>query len=112
MLTVEKLREAGANVDEGIARCMGNEEFYLNIVKKVLANEGYGKLRAALEAGDLEQGFEYAHALKGVTANASLDSLFAPVSEMTELLRARKNVDYAPYLEEMFRQLELLKSLE
>ena len=34
MLTVETLKEYGANVDEGLGRCMGNKELYL--LKKVL----------------------------------------------------------------------------
>ena len=32
MLTIEKLRTFGADVDEGLARCMNNEGFYLRMV--------------------------------------------------------------------------------
>lgn len=28
MITIDELRQFGANTDEGVARCMGNEEFY------------------------------------------------------------------------------------
>ena len=28
MLTIEKLKEYGANVEEGLARCLNNEAFY------------------------------------------------------------------------------------
>ena len=111
-MTIEQLREAGANVDEGFGRCAGNEAFYLKIVKMVLDSDTYDKLNDAIAAHDLEQGFEYAHALKGIVANASLDKLLKPVSEMTELLRARQDVDYSGYLEEMFRERDLLKALE
>ena len=36
MLTVETLRAYGADVDEGITRCMGNEQFYMKLVGKLL----------------------------------------------------------------------------
>ena len=36
MLDIDVLRNFGANVDEGIARCMGKEDFYLMLVGKVL----------------------------------------------------------------------------
>ena len=31
MITIDELKQFGANTDEGVARCMGNEEFYLNL---------------------------------------------------------------------------------
>ena len=34
MITIDSLREYGANVEEGLARCMGKEEFYLMLVKR------------------------------------------------------------------------------
>ena len=33
MLTAENLRAYGANVDEGISRCLDDEEFYIDLVK-------------------------------------------------------------------------------
>lgn len=32
MLNIEGLRKFGADVDEGIERCMGNEGFYLKMI--------------------------------------------------------------------------------
>ena len=57
------------------------------------------RLKEAVEGGDLERGFELAHALKGVTANLSLTPVETPVQEITELLRNRTETDYGPYLE-------------
>ena len=90
MLTLELLRAFGADVDEGLARCMNNESFYLRLVGKAAADEGYERLRASLEAGDLAASFEQAHALKGVLGNLSLTPLFNLVSALTEQLRARE----------------------
>ena len=53
----------------------------------------------ALKTGDLTAAFEAAHALKGSTGNLVLTPIFAPVSEITELLRARAQTDYTPLIE-------------
>ena len=38
MLTIEKLKAYGANVDEGLSRCMNNETFYLRLVNMAADN--------------------------------------------------------------------------
>ncbi len=98
MLSIDALKELGANTDEGLKRCMNNEAFYLRMVDMGLRDTGFDTLQSALEAGDLDKAFEAAHALKGVMGNLSLTSIAAPMSELTELLRARKEIDYTPYL--------------
>ena len=72
MLTTEKLREWGANTEEGLGRCLNNEAFYLRLVGKSIQDPAFGKLDEACGAGDLERAFEAAHSLKGVTANLAL----------------------------------------
>ena len=76
-----------------------------------LQDANYDKLRDALDQKDLTAAFECAHALKGILANLSLDPLLAPVSEMTEALRAKTDRDYTPLLQEMFRQLNLFRAM-
>ena len=56
MLTIEKLRAYGANVDEGMGRCMNNEAFYLRLVNMAADDGGFEKLRAAMDTG-LQAGF-------------------------------------------------------
>ena len=63
--------------------------------------QGFDKLKAATEAGDLQAGFEAAHALKGVLGNLSLTKMFDKCSELTELLRAKTETDYAPLVDEL-----------
>lgn len=111
MLTVDKLREFGANTDEGIARCMNKEYFYLMLVGKVLDDKRLTALEQQLEEKDLAAAFETAHAMKGMYANLSLDPLTKPISEMTELLRSRTDTDYTMLLEETKTQFEKLCSL-
>ena len=98
-MTIESLREFGANVEEGVARCANNEAFYLRMMDILKKEQGFGKLEAAVQAGNLKEGFEAAHALKGVLGNLSLTPLYEPVAEITELLRAETDMDYAPILE-------------
>ena len=50
MLTVEKLREYGAAVDEGLTRCMNNEGFYLRLVKMELQDRNFDLLEQALQS--------------------------------------------------------------
>ena len=98
MLTTEALRALGADVDDGIRRCINNEAFYLKMVDKAL--------------GDLTRAFELCHAMKGVLANLSLTPALTPASQLTELLRERKDMDYAPLTEQLEAQLQALKKLK
>lgn len=111
MITIDNLAELGADVEDGVARCMGKEDFYLKLVNMVLADDGYERLKAALEAHDLDEAFERAHALKGTIANVSLTPLLEPISAMTEQLRNRNDIDYSDLLDKMFEELDKLRAL-
>ena len=111
MLTIDALREFGADVDDGLARCMNNESFYLMLVRKAAETERLSQLEIQLQAGDLDAAFETAHALKGLYANLSLTPLTKPVSELTELLRNRTDTDPSALLAEAKAQFEKLCSL-
>ena len=41
MLTIDNLKSLGANTDEGLARCLGKEDFYLRMVSMALADNGF-----------------------------------------------------------------------
>ena len=111
MITSDNLAELGADVEEGVARCMGKEDFYLKLVNMVVADDWYERLKAALEAHDLDEAFERAHALKGTIANVSLTPLLEPISAMTEQLRNRSDVDYSGLVDKMFEELDKLRAL-
>ncbi len=108
MLTIEKLKELGANTDEGLTRCMNNEQFYFRLIGKAMSDNSFEKLKTAVETGDLDTAFELAHALKGVTGNLALTQLYNPISEMTELLRDRTQTDYSAYLDTIIDRKEAL----
>ncbi len=111
MLTIDALKDYGANVEEGLQRCVNKEALYLRLVKMVPGNEGFQKLAEAVEANDLEAGFQAAHGLKGICANLALTPLLDPVVEMTELFRAKTETDYRPLLNKVLDARERLAAI-
>ena len=111
MLTIDNLKALGANTDEGLARCLGKEDFYLRMVSMALASDEFDRLKDAVQKGDLNEGFERAHALKGVLSNVSLTTLAAAISEITEELRARNDIDYSGLLNTIDEELKKYRAL-
>ena len=111
MLSVDKMKELGCNTEEGLGRCLNNEMFYLNLVQMGLKDEGFEKLEEALKNNDLDKGFEIAHGLKGVIGNLAITPVYDAVCEITEELRARKQIDYAPLLAKIKENREKFTSL-
>ena len=111
MLTLQALQDFGVNTQEGMTRCLNNAQFYSRLINKALADDSFERLKTAVEANELESAFEIAHALKGVLGNLALTPLYQPVSEMTELLRARKEMDYSPYLDAILERKQDLLAL-
>ncbi len=113
MLTIDALKAFGANTDDALTRCMGNEAFYFRMIGKVIDDPNFGFLEEAVSAGDLDKAFEAAHTLKGVLGNLSLTPIYDPVAEITELLRANRKIDYSPYLKTITEKknelMELMK---
>lgn len=112
MITLETLQAYGADTQTGLARCMNSEAFYLRLVHMELEDPNFEKLAAALAAGDAKEAFEAAHAIKGAVGNLSLTPIFAPVSELTELLRGAASVpdtgDLARRVQTAFDELKKL----
>ena len=111
MLTIDKLKEFGANTDDALERCMNNEQFYLMLVEKAMNDDSLERLDSALKDGNLDEGFEIAHSLKGVLGNLSLTPLYDVVVEITELLRSRTQTDYEPYMQKAFELKNRLEEL-
>ena len=111
MLTVEKLRQFGANADEGLQRCMNNEAFYLKMVSRFLEDKSFDKLKAEIDNGNLEEAFKAAHALKGVLGNLAITPLYEIIFEMTELLRNQTKCDYSDYIKKYDEKYLQLVSL-
>ena len=111
MLSIEGLKKYGANTDEGLGRCMNNQDFYFRLIKMAVADPNFAKLEAALSAEDWKGSFEAAHALKGVLGNLSLTPMFDAASELTELLRPQQPCEYKEPLEKVMNGLAELKAM-
>lgn len=94
MITMEILKDLGINPKDGLARCMNKEDFYFKMLKLGLSDEKFDTIEEILRDKKMKEGFEMAHALKGVAGNLALDPIYNPMSELTELLRKQKDGDY------------------
>ena len=101
MLTIDSLRAYGANVEEGLGRCMNMEPFYLKVVGMV--------------KDDVDGSFEAAHALKGSTGNVALTPIFKPVCALSDMLKGNTDMAMGPECDrlanEVLEQYDRLKAL-
>ena len=111
MLTIDALRAYGADTEDGLKRCMGNEGFYLKLVGKALEDKSFEALADSINRKDLKSAFEAAHSLKGVLGNLSITPIFKPVNDLTELLRSGADIDYTPLLHEIEEKKAELEQL-
>ena len=111
MLTIEKLQEYGADVKSGLERCMNSEDFYFRMISMLPDEKSFTELEEALKDNDLDKAFEAAHSLKGVAGNLSLSPLYDAASEITELLRAREQMDYTELLNKIMDQRQQIRKL-
>ena len=108
MLTIEKLNEFGANSKEGLGRCLNNESFYFKLIDKAINSDSFDNLKKELETKNYDEAFNIAHSLKGVLGNLSLTPLYEIVFEVTELLRAKTDMDYNEYIVKLFNKRDEL----
>lgn len=105
-MTLDDLAAYGANVDEGLKRCMDNEAFYLRMVETVRADQGFGELPQAVAEGRLKDAFGIAHSLKGALGNLAITPLYDPMRKITEYLRVETDMDYAPLIDHIMREYD------
>ena len=117
MLTVDSLRAYGANVEEGLGRCMNMEPFYLRLVGMVKddVDGSFARLKSAMAERDAAKTFEAAHALKGSTGNVALTPIFKPVCALSDMLKGNTDKPMRPECDhlanEVFEQYNRLKAL-
>lgn len=111
MITLDALKEYGADTEKGLAMCMGNEALYLKLVGSVPAEQRFADLMKALEEKDYDAAFDAAHALKGVLGNLSLTPLYEKASVITEHLRSRTDMDYSGLIKELSDEKDALAKL-
>ncbi len=110
-MDLETLGKFGANVEEGLTRCMNNEAFYLRLVGMALNDKTFESLGTALSENDLDKAFEEAHKLKGATGNLSLTPIYDPLVTLTELLRNKTPGDYEAIYKTLMEKTNELRAL-
>lgn len=111
MLTIDKLNNFGARVDEGLGRCLKNEAIYFRLIGMAAEDAAFDRLEEALKGGDLDKAFSAAHTLKGALGNLALEPIYRPATELTELLRNKTPGDYDALLNTILEQREKLRAL-
>ncbi|MBQ3920648.1 MAG: Hpt domain-containing protein [Firmicutes bacterium] len=111
MLTVDALKQFGADTADGLGRCLNNEAFYLKLVGRVPGDKNFDKLSESIAQGDKKSAFEAAHALKGIMANLGITPLYEPISSLTELLRDELDADYPALLEKILKLRDELSAM-
>lgn len=83
------LTEAGINVDTALKRFWDDEEMYFEFLNSFVEDTLMSRLKQAVQNGSVDDAFEAAHALKGLCANLSIDSMSKMIVPMVEILRGR-----------------------
>ncbi|MDO4806175.1 MAG: hypothetical protein Q4A07_02885 [Coriobacteriales bacterium] len=101
-MTLDELRPFGADVDEGITRCLNNEDFYLQMVESIKDEEAFDSLEHAVAARDLDAAFDIAFVDEDglvYTANEGI------VDEIDQYSRKRNGLDaHLPHTRERNQQ--------
>ena len=87
MSMLDELKALGANVDEGLERCLGRTDLYEKFINKLPEMLEDPEIKAAFDRGDDQTVIEKTHAIKGVTGNLSITPLFEAYSNIVSLER-------------------------
>lgn len=94
--TVQLLRGIGADPEEGIRRCGGNEGLYLRLLKKFTQQVDYeAEVDELLAEGNYKEAERRMHDLKGVAGNLSLNRLSHVTNEIDSALKKDEAPDAA-----------------
>ena len=86
---LEALKTWGCNTESALERLLEDEELYLEFLYEFTKEPSFDMLAVALDENRSKDAFEYAHMLKGVAANLSIDPLYESLFSLTEALRGQ-----------------------
>lgn len=89
MLTLELLDGCGVNTREGVARCAGSTDFYIDLVRKVIWDTRFDALGILIESGDFMQAQKAVGALIETAGNLSLAPMVERLGKLAKLLEAK-----------------------
>lgn len=111
MISINKLKEFGCNVNDGLERCLNDESFYLDLVKSLINDTQMEKLKEELMKNNLEEAFKISHSLKGVYGNLAITPIYEKLKELTDYLRLKKEIDYNLLIDELINLNNEFKKL-
>jgi len=111
MISINKLKEFGCNVNDGLERCLNDESFYLDLVKSLIKDTQMEKLKEELMQNNLEEAFKISHSLKGVYGNLAITPIYEKLKELTDYLRFKKEIDYNLLIDELINLNNEFKKL-
>jgi len=111
MISINKLKEFGCNVNDGLERCLNDESFYLDLVKSLIKDTQMEKLKEELMQNNLEEAFKISHSLKGVYGNLAITPIYEKLKVLTDYLRLKKEIDYNLLIDELFNLNNEFKKL-
>ena len=84
---LDALEDWGCNIDEGLTRLGGDEDFYRMLLSDFTHENDMSKLEEAMRTENYLRAFEAAHGMKGDTGNLSLTPLYEAMCLLVEDLR-------------------------
>lgn len=83
----EQLGQYGIDYADAMDRFDGNMALYKRLALKYESDDYFVGLRAAMEMNDYDEGYKYAHALKGVAGNLSFRKLYDQAAIISDALK-------------------------
>lgn len=99
----EQLGQYGIDYADAMDRFDGNMALYKRLALKYESDDYFVGLRAAMEMKDYDEGYKYAHALKGVAGNLSFRKLYDQAAIISDGLKQGEMFaaqEHMPLLEE------------
>lgn len=90
---LETLKALGCDIDRALERFIGDEQLYLSCFDELIGDESIVLLGQALESGDNDKAFHYAHKLKGVLENMGMTEASKACAGIVEAIRSGSGGD-------------------
>lgn len=84
---LQRLKDAGIDVNDALNRFMGNESLLERFLNKFVADQNFKKLGEAIAAKDNEAALAASHTLKGVCGNLSMTVLSELLTKQVKAYR-------------------------
>ncbi|NLY82171.1 MAG: Hpt domain-containing protein [Clostridiales bacterium] len=84
------LIEYVSDIDDVMKRFVDDEDFYIECLVLFFEDDNLEKLKIAIDNRDLNEAFNAAHTIKGISGNLGLTPIFNLASELVEDFRLKK----------------------